>query len=104
MGMIASGVGALFLTLTWSSTAFDQPILLDDPSHPPRRRTDAFVPKPGLDLASAFALKGTRFDLCFDMNKQILLSASADRPGPEGWFGVIWIRPSHNPMTIDSGA
>ena len=28
-----------------------QPILLHDPSHPPRRRTDAFVPKPDPNLA-----------------------------------------------------
>jgi hypothetical protein len=82
----------------------EQPILLHDPSHPPRRRTDAFVPKPGPDLAVAFALKGTGFDLCFDMNKQILIGASADRPAPEGWSCDIWIGASRSPMTIDSGA
>jgi len=82
----------------------EQPILFHDPSNPPRRRTDAIVPKPGLDLAVSCALKGTGFDLCFDMNKQILIGASADRPAPERWSCDIWIRPSHIPMTIHSGA
>ena len=64
----------------------EQPIFLHDPSHPPRRRTDAYEPKPGQDLAVAFAQKGTGFDLCFNMNKQILIGAS------------------RRPMTLDSGA
>ena len=45
-------------------------IFLHDPSHPPRRRTDAFVPKPSTDLAAAFALKGTGSDLGLDMNSR----------------------------------
>ena len=74
-------------------------------AHAPARAQDGADFYKGKTITIVVGIEqGTGFDLCFDMNKQILIGASADRPAPEGWSCDIWIGASRNPMTIDSGA